>query len=216
MLKQGTERFAVGITLLSIVLLFSAGCDKYTKYKISTFFFTGVPSIDGSATLLGQNLETKTEEELIVEQKNMISASHGPFDAKQCDLCHVLKDRTQQRQTYGGMPGLGELPKELLMPIQELCVDCHVTKSSESAAARDLWLHGPVSTGMCTTCHHHHRSVFPYMLKDESDVLCRQCHVGGSIIETEEHLTEQGCIECHNAHLGKNRYLLRKDYLEVY
>ena len=217
MLKQGTKRFAVSITLLSIVVLFSAGCDKYGKQKVLTFFFTGVPPLEweGTAALV-VNPEPGNTVEADMEQKNMISTTHGPFDAGQCDLCHILKKKAEKKKEFGGMPGLGELPKELIVPKQELCIQCHVTKSIESAAERNLWLHGPVSTGLCTACHHHHRSVFPFMLKAKSVDLCAQCHVGGSIIETEDHLSGKECISCHNAHLGKNRFLLRKDYLEIY
>ena len=218
MLKQGTKRFAVGTILLGIAILFSAGCDKYSKHKVLTFFFTGVPPLEweGGVALVVNPKPEKTSEDN-VKQKNMISATHGPFAAGQCNLCHIVNEQADKKREDGGMPGLEDLPKELLLPKEELCIECHVTKSMEAAVARDLWIHGPVSTGLCTSCHHFHRSAFPYMLKaDASIALCTQCHIGGSIIETEDHLSDKDCMFCHNAHLGKNRFLLRKDYLEIY
>jgi len=217
-LKRETKRFTIVITLLSIAFLITAGCNKYTKHNLLTFFFTGVPPLEWEGTTaLVVNPEPETAAEAGVEQINMLSTTHGPFDAGQCYQCHILKGKeTDKKNTSRSLPSLDSLPKELVMPKEELCIDCHVTKSFESAVERNLWLHGPVSTGLCTACHHHHRSGFTYMLKSDPLSLCTQCHIGGSIIETEDHLSGKECIFCHNAHLGKNRFLLKKDYLEIY
>ena len=218
MLKQGTKWFAVGITLFIIMSLFLTGCDKYSRHKVVTFFFTGVPPLkwEGTTALVVSTKDTVTTAGDRVEQKNMISATHGPFDAGQCDLCHILQGKAKKTAEPEGMPSFDDLPKELILPKEELCIDCHAAKSTDSAVARNLWLHGPVSTGMCTACHHHHRSIRPFMLKAEPVTLCTQCHIGGSIIETEDHLSGKDCLFCHNAHLGKTRFLLRNDFLEIY
>ena len=214
-LRSRYIRAMIMFVSITVLLIFVTGCDKYTKYKVTTFFFTGVPPLEKNESLLSVENTARAEEETVVIRETWAS-THGPYGAGQCYQCHKIK-AGQKEMAKGAFPNLQSLPKELLKPKNEICIECHTTKSVESAFTRDLWIHGPVSAGMCTTCHHHHQSAFPYLLlKKTSKELCSQCHIDGSITKIEEHLQDEECSLCHNAHLGKNRFLLKKDYFEIY
>ncbi len=207
------------VTLLSIFFLVSTtGCDKHTRYKTLTFFFTGVPPVDGTATALGVKGASKADKKKKKTEPRP-AFIHGPYASKECYLCHVIEEELDKKadEIAGGFPRLQDLPSKLLLPKNELCIDCHVTKQYKSAYEEGLWIHGPVSSGMCTACHHHHVSRADYMLlKEKSIDLCSQCHIGDFITDIAEHTEGKDCLECHNAHVGKDRFLLKKDYVEIY
>jgi predicted CXXCH cytochrome family protein len=207
------------VTLLGIFFLVSAtGCDKHTRYKVLTFFFTGIPSVEG--TVAAERVTgTSPGEKKRKKPETAVAFVHGPYASKQCDLCHVIEaEKPQKAGEYaGGFPRLQDLPSKLLLPINELCIDCHVAKAYTSAYREELWIHGPVSSGICTVCHHHHVSRADYMLLAEKPIdLCSQCHTGDFITNIAEHTEGKDCLECHNAHVGKDRFLLKKDYVEIY
>jgi predicted CXXCH cytochrome family protein len=84
-----------------------------------------------------------------------------------------------------------------------------------SAYNRGLWVHGPVSSGLCTVCHSPHSSKYPFMLlSGKTNEMCRSCHAEGYIMPIEDHKKDMDCTECHNPHIGKNRFLLKKDFDE--
>lgn len=208
------------VTLFGILFLFSTtGCDKYTRYKVETFFFTGVPPVHGvmKAESAEDTSSRPTEKE---ERKGerVTTFVHGPYASEQCYLCHVVEAKPKETLDYaGGFPRLQDLPSKLLLPKNEICTECHVTKEYKSAFKDDLWIHGPVSNGTCTVCHHYHASRTDYMLLAEKSVdLCSQCHTGDFITDIAEHTEGKDCLDCHNAHVGKDRFLLKKDYVEIY
>ncbi len=217
MKKQKNWTFMI-VTMISIFFIISTtGCDRHTRYKVLTFFFTGVPPIDGTAS---EEVTDNTTLEKKEKTPGPVAVFiHGPYASEQCDLCHVVQsDKPKTAEKYaGGFPRLQDLPSALLLPKNEICTECHDTKDYQSAYKEDLWIHGPVSSGMCTNCHHHHASQHNYMLLKEKTVdLCSQCHTGGFILDSTEHTEDKDCIECHNAHVGKDRFLLKKDYVEIY
>jgi predicted CXXCH cytochrome family protein len=209
--------------LLAVCVLVAQGCDKYTNYKILTFLFTGVPHPEKQTDLLTMKKQTIAKDTDGDDQVVNISSTHGPYAAGQCFLCHELNTMAALKK---GAKGEGEgasmrfdsnLPGRLLSPIEKLCLECHPTKSMESAFSQNLWIHGPVSTGTCIACHNPHSTQYRYMLrKGNSNEMCTICHAPGFISQSEDHIEGKDCISCHNAHLGKNRFLLRKDYNEVY
>jgi predicted CXXCH cytochrome family protein len=206
--------FMIFLTI-TLLLVFVTGCDKYSKYKVMTFFFTGVPPLEKNdlQASLGSTVQVEVEK---VEARRKQPSVHGPYASGQCFQCHKIKGEKKALKK-GAVPNLQSLPKELLLPKNEICIECHTTKSTASAFTKNLWIHGPVSAGMCTGCHHHHHSPFPYLiLKETSRELCSQCHIDGSITEIEEHLQGKECSFCHNPHLGKNRFLLKEDFFETY
>ena len=210
--------------LILAVCLFTAGCDKYTNYKVLTFFFTGVPHPEKQPELsmTVEKSSKKTGEKSI--KTVAVSSIHGPYDAGQCYLCHelsttaALKTRDQTKKPAPEAKRFDRaLPGRLLSPVNELCIECHTSKSTQSAFSKDLWIHGPVSSGMCIICHSPHATQHPYMLRQgNSNQMCAMCHKEGFISNTEAHREGDNCITCHNAHLGKNRFLLKKDFDEVF
>jgi len=212
------------IFVILVVCLFTAGCDKYTKYKVLTVFFTGVPHPEKQPEL-SMTVEKANEPSEGEPTKTVaVSSIHGPYAAGMCYLCHEVsttaglktRDRTkkpvQQTKRFDSA-----LPGRLLAPVQELCIECHTSKSSKSAFSRDLWIHGPVSSGTCTICHSPHATQYRYMLRNgNSNQMCAMCHEEGFISNTEDHREGKDCITCHNAHLGKSRFLLKKDFDEVF
>jgi predicted CXXCH cytochrome family protein len=202
-----------GMTLFLILL---TGCDRHTKHEVLTFFFTGVPPLEGNESQAPVALIVQSEVKKAEVRKSWPSI-HGPYAAGECYQCHVLKGEQKEILQKGSFPNLQSLPKDLLIPKNELCNECHLTKSFAAAFTENLWIHGPVSAGMCTTCHHHHQSRYRYLLlKETSKQLCSQCHIEESITTIEEHMEDKECTFCHNPHLGKNRFLLKKDFFETY
>lgn len=201
-----------------------SGCDKYTRYKISTFFFTGVAHPDGIIDYLPKKTEKDKTGDSEKKEKSTRSV-HGPYAADRCFLCHETTSsrrigKSDINQTSGsrktGRFDSG-LPGKLLSPVKELCVECHTSKTMESAFSRNLWIHGPVSSGMCTICHNPHATQYRYLLRQgNSSQMCAMCHSAEFMVPSEDHLTGEECTNCHNAHLGKTRFLLKKDFTEIY
>ncbi len=196
--------------------MFMAGCEKHTRYRVLTFFFTGVPPIDGTAADdSAAKVVAKAKRKRPVPQIFL----HGPKAAGECFQCHDTASTQSFRNVRkGGMPKFSDIkPGRLIMPIKELCVNCHTSKSADLRYFENLWVHGPIAEGYCTSCHDYHQTKYRYMLlKENSRDLCTQCHAEGFILQTEEHKSDEECISCHNPHLGANRLLLRKDFDEVF
>jgi predicted CXXCH cytochrome family protein len=217
------NRIIISTLLVSILLI--AGCDKYTRYKVATFFFTGVPPIYEEDPLAEKKEEIRRplRKGKLERLPPIIPAFvHGPYGTGECELCHettaTAAFRRPEKKKARIITGVSQsIAGRLVMPVKDLCIECHITKSQPSAFKRRLWLHGPVASGMCTICHNAHQSPFRYMLLKESSIeLCTQCHTKGYITEIEEHKRDEECISCHNPHLGKNRFLLKKDYTEIF
>lgn len=222
MIATGLNRYTLYFIFICISLFFTSGCDKYTRYKALTFFFTGVPHPD-RVGLAAEEKTGMTGEEILRKRKEdikIVSYAHGPYGAQQCFQCHSTS-QTATFRTFGEKKGESVIKTEqnvsgrLVMPINELCIDCHSSKSVNSAFSLGLWIHGPVSEGICITCHSPHASSYPYMLrKGSSREMCTTCHAPGLMIETEDHRKDEDCTSCHNPHLGKTRFLIKKDFDE--
>jgi predicted CXXCH cytochrome family protein len=202
------------ILLAGVFSIFLTGCEKHVRHKVLTFFFTGVPPLEGDKS---EEVEKEAGIKKPKGKKRIPSVFvHGPKAAGECFLCHDTDSTLSfKRMKRGvGMPKLGDItPGRLVAPLKELCIQCHTSKSSNGK----LWVHGPLSGGVCTSCHDYHQSGFRYMLFKESSIdLCSQCHAKGYITQIEEHQSGEECISCHNPHIGANRLLLRKDFNEVF
>jgi predicted CXXCH cytochrome family protein len=225
MKRKAIFRSAFLALLAAVTTLMLSGCDKYTKHRILTFFFTGVPPIDG-----GQQVQKRmTQAELAKhirkrrkkrEESNIPAYQHGPFAANQCNQCHATASSATFRKDVKNISGIsgtlkGGISARLVLPLRDLCIDCHAAKAVEAAFRKGLWVHGPVSRGICTVCHSPHQSPYKAMLLDgDTRDMCRKCHMKGFITETEDHLRDVECTECHNPHMGKDRFLLKKDFKE--
>lgn len=213
----------LGLVLLGIIIVFITGCDRAARYKVLTFFFTGVPPLDQE--IKDESGEVRTIKKAEVKKKRYIptvSYAHGPYAAGQCELCHdasaTVGFRKSGKEEPKGVPQLAQTtPGRLVTPLKELCIECHIDKSKEAEYRKGLWFHGPVANGNCTFCHGPHQSRFQYILLKETTIeLCTQCHTSENIIGTEEHKGEKECTSCHNAHMGINRFLLKKDFNEIF
>lgn len=216
------------IVIALMIFTMTAGCDKYTKHKILTFFFTGVPPLEeeGATQVKDETRIPPTDDKDDKRKKGLppliVSFTHGPFGAGQCYQCHetsvTVGFRRLEKEKAEGIPKLGQvIPQRLATQLKTLCIECHTQKSAILAYSNDLWVHGPVADGDCIVCHSPHRSPSQYMLlKGKSIELCTQCHTKGYMLEIEEHKEEKECNLCHNPHLGKDRFLLKKDFNEVF
>lgn len=224
MIRIGANKSVIVIALM--IFAMTAGCDKYTKHKILTFFFTGVPPLEeeGTAQVKDETRIPPTDDKK--KEKRLpppiVSFTHGPFGAGQCYQCHetsaTVGFRKHEKGKPEGVPKLEQgVPGRLATELKTLCIECHTLKSAVLAYSSGLWVHGPVADGDCIVCHSPHRSPSQYMLlKEKSIELCTQCHTKGYMLEIEEHKEEKECNLCHNPHLGKDRFLLKKDFNEVF
>lgn len=202
------------------IFLFTTGCDQYTKQKMLVFFFPPLGK-ERKAVIKKGEIEKPSSK---IEKKGSPQLTyfvHGPKAQGKCDQCHELSGTYAFRKadTKGaGIPSVGGGIGRLVMPLSELCLDCHISKSQKTAYSNKLWLHGPAAQGECTLCHQPHQSEFQYMLlKKNSIELCTGCHANGHMKENEKHNTDDECISCHNPHAGENSLLLKKkDYNEMF
>lgn len=212
-----------GLVLLAVIMVFASGCDRYARHSVLTFFFTGVPPLDEE--IKDESGVVRTIKKAPAKRKRFtltVPFTHGPYAAGQCELCHdtasTVGFRKSGKEGAKGLPQLSQTtPGRLVSPIKELCTECHINKSKESDPGDTLWFHGPVANGECVFCHSPHQSRFQYSLLQATSVeLCTQCHTSEYMTETEDHRGGRECILCHNAHMGKDRFLLKKDFNEIF
>jgi len=204
------------------IFFFASGCDQYTKQKILVFFFPPLGKEKKVLTVKeGTEMQAQKIEKKAVSQ--LAHFIHGPKAQEQCYQCHESSGtyafRKIDKKGADVLPAGGEggVSGRLTLPLSELCLDCHTSKSQKTAYSKKLWLHGPVAQGECTICHQPHQSEFQYMLlKKNSIELCTGCHANGYIKENERHKTDDECISCHNPHAGEDSLLLKKDYNELF
>ncbi|NOX24994.1 MAG: hypothetical protein GXP59_02550 [Deltaproteobacteria bacterium] len=218
------DRFRLLLGLL--LLLAMAGCSGRTRYKVLTFFFTGVPPY-GTKKVRAPDAEERAQSrqaKKVQAERQRLAAikkftgkwTHGPFAARLCEDCHIMS-------TFGSFGNGHSLaypkstirPGKFVMPIARLCVSCHISKSAAVVQAAGLRLHGPVAHN-CTYCHSPHMTGERYMLKAKPDKLCVQCHAPGFIFDTALHNGKRNCLKCHNPHLGRNAKILRDDFQETF
>ncbi len=217
-----------GLVCLALSLTVLGACSPAARYRVKTFFFTGVPApgqenAANSAAAPQVVLESPVERQLRKRSQRAVVAStfyyHGPFASHHCDLCHATTAskpfRTGVAQTAGKDETINIGPR-LAYPIDELCVSCHAEKSPVAARARGLWMHGPVGKGWCTQCHNPHKSTQRFMLQKEGHALCKRCHVESDLLLTPVHAQnpEENCVDCHNPHMGETSTLLRTAFDE--
>ncbi|MBA4369306.1 MAG: hypothetical protein C0403_16905, partial [Desulfobacterium sp.] len=95
------------------------------------------------------------------------------------------------------------------------CVACHEDKSKNWLEKKGLWLHTPAAQGRCVVCHHAHQSTQPFLLLNNREKLCKECHVGKKCAGNESHAQNANqCLVCHNPHAGINKMMLVKEMKE--
>lgn len=221
------------VILAGTGLMALTACTPVDRHKVLTFFFTGVPPLgqeDKEAEEERRQREEAGKGELlrlvqaqVNKQRRAVPAGrfvHGIYAANLCNLCH-------ETSASGGFRGFGKkegaqtaaagaVSGKLVAPVSKLCTGCHGGKSVQAAEAAGLWVHGPVSTGYCLLCHAPHAGPERYHLLKKPEVLCMDCHAGGRIFREDLHRDARDCLQCHNAHMGRDSRLLRTEYREAW
>lgn len=207
-----------------LVSVFMTGCNPVTRYKVLTFFFTGVPPL-GQEEKPEEEAKAKAVAATSKQRAVVVKAtlySHGPYAANECFRCHEVsasggfRGFGKKEEAAGSLAKPGIVPGKMAAPLAELCIGCHDTKSPLKATSKGLWVHGPVSSGYCVLCHEPHAGQEPYMLLKKADELCVECHARGMVFNQIAHKEKRDCITCHNPHLGKDNRLLKADYRETW
>jgi predicted CXXCH cytochrome family protein len=204
------------VGILIFCSLWMQGCDPAKKHQVLSFFFDGVPPLEGEPSAgdgetdgSGADVPAVTEPEAgdageiaVPEPVRIQTVKHPPYEMKMCDNCHDMQGADT------GTPRGFSLVEER----NKLCWMCHDDMSPESLTEQYRWIHGPVQLGACLECHDPHESPNPYMLRrKEVRQLCFRCHDDDRLLQTEMHaeIDEAECTECHDPHGSDDRYLLR-------
>lgn len=203
----------------SIVFLL-CGCDRQTRYNIVTTIFTGVPPFDQYYS------EKKTITPIIKQEPKETVFSHPLWESGQCRYCHNNYPKTpgaEKAATGNEITGSSEAKAPGLdLPSQKLCIKCHIDKTPRRAIRERLWLHNTVAKGNCLSCHAQHQSKHTAHLRWPPSEICTTCHEHNvenlpaaclAKLSPKEQLS--GCLACHNAHMGTNRFLLSRDFRET-
>ncbi len=143
------------------------------------------------------------------------STMHSPYAEQDCSACHNL---SRNKSAQGGSSFAvmdfsdDEANGFMVMPVEQLCFECHDDMTEEAAEDEGMMIHDPVAGGECVECHNPHRSPFPHLLRaSRVRDLCFSCHdeeiAAGDGDHPELEATES-CIECHNPHMSADEYLL--------
>jgi len=221
---QGRSRPALLLLTAALFVGSGAGCDRHARHDVLTFFFTGVPPLD-EGRAVPEKAKAAERKALVERKRSAVKAtrfSHGPYAASTCFLCHVtsetggLRGGTKESKTGGSTARSGVVPGALVVPLRELCIRCHETKSPETARKEGLWVHGPVGAGECTACHGPHSGPQPSLLLKKANESCRDCHGDGFLFGTAMHEGKTDCLSCHNPHFGKSASLLAAEHRETW
>jgi len=217
MKDKRSKELLIHLLMVGVLITAVAGCDRHTKHKVLTFFFTDVPPLEEEKKAALEKDKTPQLEEEAAPLPTFYS--HPLTASRQCNLCHQT---TANFNMFGGRTTRAVAfrkgmvsPGPLVMPRNELCIKCHKDKSAAEALAQGLWLHPTSAKGDCYACHDPHQSTIEYVLLETPQQLCIPCHTDPKVMELEAHKQPGECLTCHNPHIGKNRLLLKKDYKEV-
>ena len=195
------KRMLWGILLSTVVLAgVIVGCSREERYKILTFFFEGVPSLDGEPQSEGPEIVSRRRREDPSANRRTRpgraslqtdASSHRP--AGDCLRCHQKNRRWDRKQLY--------------KPLPDLCYSCHTNYNLVPGN-----VHGPVVAGACLFCHDPHGSEYVHLQKAPEPALCYQCHVREDVDSITDHQNyhERVCSECHDPHISSDRMLLKR------
>lgn len=182
--------------MTTIIAVLPIGCrDPESRYKVLSFFFDGVPLLEGAKAEITpgelQIMEESVTGAMTVEFKGQVGISrHQP--ARDCQSCHEEGDRWSR--------------KELYTPLPQLCYECHTNYNIVPG-----YVHGPVVVGACLNCHDPHQSRFLKLIKSPQPELCYQCHENEDLALIASHQDEllEICTKCHDPHSSSNKKLLK-------
>ncbi len=182
----------VVILLLSAFLGILTGCDRYSRYRVLSFFLDGVPHPDeprqkeGVAAPQVAKADQPKKDALPAETPRY---SHPPPDGKNdCAACHGPVNRP-------------------VFPAKDMCLKCHV-----HVTAKRPFIHGPAVVD-CIVCHNVHESQAKTLVRKVGNPLCFNCHDEERIQRGKAHRdAKEGeflCLSCHDPHGGKDRFFLK-------
>ena len=162
----------------------TVGCNATSRHKVLTIFFDGVPAVGPAAGAVTEGAPLPAGAVRAVQSG---LREHGPYAAKLCSACHDA----------GAQNGL-------VAPADRLCGRCH------ELALDKRYVHGPLASGGCLTCHDPHSSRYRHLLVSDSDGFCLGCHDRAGLPEDADHVGEEAkCTVCHDAHMSDQKYLLK-------
>ena len=181
-------------------------CAPTTRHAVPDFLFDGVPPYLTPEEQAQLDKETAAREAAAAAERRRRPSRyqpveklsrfiHGPYAARECASCHELETSMGFRELQRGGavdPSSSDDLAEggrLRLPLVELCTKCHTEYAPDEPENAGLWLHGPVGTGWCVTCHEPHSSLHPYLLRAEPTArLCSGCHLREDLVAfTPEH-----------------------------
>jgi predicted CXXCH cytochrome family protein len=115
---------------------------------------------------------------------------HQPVENGDCSSCHD--------------PHANDRKKLLSKSAPTLCWDCHDNFLEKAAFKHDV-------VEDCASCHDIHQSAESKLLLKPRGVLCLDCHEEKDLKAVKGHEGSQGksCVECHDPHVGRDKYLLK-------
>jgi predicted CXXCH cytochrome family protein len=176
---------------LYLCLAIIASCNETKRHRVLTFFFDGVPPLEGLPQDDGLTIDPRTGR----QRREIVWTVHAP--QRDCDRCHGA----QRKQDFSSAV-------KLVAPVPDLCYQCHTQPTQMSG-----WVHGPVAAGDCLICHEPHRTVTPHLLKKPVPEICYQCHDPGAVWEIDRHDSPAyaACLDCHSGHASTESHLLKPD-----
>lgn len=231
-MPRNNRRLLLAGLLLALWAAAGTGCSRADRYEVLTFFFTGVPPLDGEPPKtkavetpqadVDPSLAKMSPRERRLAERDRAAAMkpftgpyvHGPFAAQSCEECHEMAAGSFGFGNMASQTKKNIIPGRFVRPMEQLCVACHTSKGNEAIRAAGLRLHGPAWN--CTACHQPHNGKEPYFLKLGANELCRQCHGQGYIHDADLHAGMEECLECHNPHMGRDARMLREDFEETF
>lgn len=231
MSRNNYRLLLAGLLPVLLAMLAGGGCSRADRHEVLTFFFTGVPPLDGGESkpveapkpsAVDSALAKMSLKERRLAERDRAAALrpftgpyvHGPFAAQSCEECHEMAAGGFGFGNMASQTKMNIIPGRFVRPPEQLCVACHAGKGNAAAQGAGLRLHGPAWN--CGLCHQPHNGKEPYFLKMKAGELCRQCHGDGYIHDVDLHAGVEECLECHNPHLGRDARMLREDFDETF
>ncbi|NQV34853.1 MAG: hypothetical protein HQ515_19320 [Phycisphaeraceae bacterium] len=182
-------RFVRTLSVLAGVACMASCTDK-ERHRTLSFFFDGVPPLPG------QVFEEMPDDGTMNPRRRRVEPTwylHEP--QANCERCHG----NQKQENFSRQVNL-------VSPLPALCYECH-----DMPQGGNGWVHGPVASGQCVTCHEPHRSLNRYLLKKPEPQICFQCHEVTSLKTLPGHdlASFQTCLDCHAGHSSFAKHLLK-------
>jgi predicted CXXCH cytochrome family protein len=192
-----------GLSGLLLLALLASGCSPKVRHAVLSKLVDGIPPYISAEERARLESEAAVKARREAEKANRHGRRaqverhslflHDPFAADECFHCHkeAASPRPLASQQASSAPSRrGKVATGggfLRMEVTELCFECHDEFSPERTARDGVWLHGPVASGWCVTCHDPHKSRNPGLLRHAPAArLCLQCHERSELAESAE------------------------------